>query len=317
MDFKVIRVPLDRVDLDDNTYRISTHTETEDLALSISAIGLLQLPAVIEVTGRLVVVYGFRRLAALGTIDAFREGVPLRGLSTDIPPAQLAVMAVSDNTFQRSLNVVEQSRGYGLLRRFCESPDGWIQAARMCGLPDSKKAMQRIASVIDMPDSLQQALVEGSIALPVAKQIQRMPESDGRIMTELLRQITTGLNIQRELVDLLTDISRRDAVPIERILDQERVPNLLEDEQGSMPQRVQRLRNLLKVKRYPTLLRVEEEYRQAVKRLCLSPQVQVQAPPYFEGKRYQVTLTVESRRQLRAIQKDIDKLAADEIILPE
>ena len=140
MDFEIAHVSPDRIDLDDRTHRITTNNETTDLALSIGAIGLLHPPTVIDADERLIVVSGFRRLAALKSLDDYRHCVPVRMLPSDTPPMRQAGIAISDNTFQRPLNIVEQSRCYALLRRVCDPPESWGALASSCGLPASGKA---------------------------------------------------------------------------------------------------------------------------------------------------------------------------------
>jgi hypothetical protein len=168
-----------------------------------------------------------------------------------------------------------------------------------------------------MPEALQRAIVEGSIALPVAYQILGLDSDDGQALIDLLRRITTGLNVQREIIDLLTDICHRDATPISRLLDRDLIRDLLENRLASTPQKVQQLRNILKTERFPSLRRTEENYRQTLKELHLAPQLQIHPPPFFEGKTYQVSLRVESRSQLRELQKELDKIAASSSLLPE
>ena len=51
MDFKITPVSLDQIDTGDRTFKITTKTETTELALSISAIGLLQPPVLIQSLG--------------------------------------------------------------------------------------------------------------------------------------------------------------------------------------------------------------------------------------------------------------------------
>ncbi len=317
MDFEVQYLCPDRVDLDDHTYRITTHAETADLALSICAIGLLQPPTVIEAgDGKFVVVSGFRRLAALKTLDDCPRTVPMRVLPPTTAPMELAAIAISDNAFQRALNVVEQSRCYDLLHRVCNPSQKWRELARACGLPDSGKALKLILPIATMPDTLQQAIVEGSVALPVAHRINNMEANDRRAMIDLLRKITTGLNIQRELVETLTEIAKRDDLPIHTLVAQSCVSDILAREALSTPQKAHQLRHFFKTQRFPALMQAQQSYNQAVGKLHLPPCIQVQPPPFFEGKTYQVILKVESREQVRALQSELQKLASEPTLLP-
>lgn len=315
MDCKRIHVSPDRFDLANQTFKITTNSETANLALSISAIGLLQPPLVIEENERLVVVCGFRRLAALLSLAENR--IPVQLLPPSTPRSELAVMAISDNTYQRDLNVVEQSRGYALIKRHCDPAEDWRRLADLSGLPGSGKAMARILPVVEMPQTLQDTILDGGIALPVAQKINRLADNDKMAMIALFRQISAGLNVQRELFDLATEISRRDGVSIASLLSQRQVASILENDQTPTPQKVQQLRGHLKRMRFPELSRTEQAYNQTIKQLRLSPRIQIQPPPFFEGKTYRVTLSVESRRQLKSLQDTLDQIIASPDLLPE
>ena len=168
-----------------------------------------------------------------------------------------------------------------------------------------------------MPDTLQQAIVEGSIALPVAHSVNELDADDRQSMIDFLRKITAGLNVQRELVDLITEIAKRDGLPIQTLIDHCRIREILDQELLSTPQKAQQLRHFLKTERFPALVEAQKQYQEALRELRLSPRVQIQPPPFFEGKTYQVTLKIDSRRQLRALRSELDKVASNATFLPE
>lgn len=315
MDFEIGSVAANRIDTADRTFQITTRTDKADLAPTIGAIGLLQPPVLIPKGPDYTVVCGFRRIAACQSLNLQR--IAARLLGTDTPGLQCARMAVADNAFQRPLNVVEQSRAFALIRKFAADSPSWLQIAASTGLPDSRSAMERLAPVAAMPATIQKALLEGSIALPIALQLDRLEKAAALALGDLLRKISTGLNIQRELVAMITDISRRDDIPIARLVEQDDIKSLVNDAQIPSPQKAQHLRRLLKMQRYPELSRAEAQYRRTLKSLKLNPQVQLQPPPFFEGKTYRVTLTVDSRRQLKSLQLEVEKLARHPSLLPE
>ncbi|BBO80091.1 hypothetical protein DSCO28_06570 [Desulfosarcina ovata subsp. sediminis] len=314
MDFKRSPVSLDRIDLSDDTFRITTNDDLTELALSISAIGLLQPPTVIVNQDGYIPVCGFRRIAALATLG--RENVTVQALPADHPPLDTACLAISDNSSQRPLNVIEQSRAYRLLQDRTLSSD-WQRVARSVGLPDSDQARKRIMPVAGMPDPLQRGILEGSIALPVALQISRFDVDSAAVLVSFFRQIHTGLNVQRELLDLMGEIALRDDISISQLLRQSGVSAIMENPSAPTPQKVRQVRQRMKILRYPERSRVEDRYHQALRSLKLDPRVQLLPPKDFEGKSYRLTLTVESRRQLEALQREIEKILKAADLLPE
>ena len=315
MDFKISPASLDRIETADHTFKITTNSDATDLALSISAIGLLQPPVLIQVGGGYRVVSGFRRIAAWQAHNLTR--IPVRTIPPDTSGIECAQIAIADNAFQRPLNVVEQSRAFALIRKFTDDSNSWLKIAKSTGLPASQTAMDRIIPVAGMPVSLQDAIVDGDIALPVALHLNRLNNNDAIALCGFFRKITTGLNVQRELLALISEISLRDDISITSLMAQDDIAAVMGNDASPTPQKVQQLRLMLKAKRYPELVKAETTYHQTLKSLQLDPRIQLHPPPFFEGKAYRLTLTVDSRRELSALQTELKKLVHHPNLLPE
>jgi len=315
MDFKITPVSLDRINTGDKTYRITTKTEKDELALSISAIGLLQPPVLMKTRHDYTVVCGFRRIHACASLNIAM--IPARILHSDHPKIGCAQIAISDNSSQRVLNIVEQSRAYALISHFADSPTAWRGIVESAGLASSQTAIDRILPIAGMPDSLQDAILEGRIALPVALSINRLKNEDASALCTFFRQVAAGLNIQRELLALISEISLRDDIPIARLVKQSDIIDIMRNADFSAPQKAQQLRMNLKAKRYPELSKAEASFNQKVKSLRLNPRIQIHPPPFFEGTAYRLSLRIDSRRQLKFLQSDLDKLVGHPNLLPE
>ncbi|BBO67009.1 hypothetical protein DSCA_09390 [Desulfosarcina alkanivorans] len=315
MDYEISPVSVDQIETGDHTYKITTTADETGLALSIGAIGLLQPPILLKKGCGHVVVGGFRRIAACAALNM--SAIPARILRSDASPLTCARIAISDNSWQRPLNIVEQSRAYALVRRCAEGSSDGQEIIASAGLPSSHTAMDRIMPVADMPASMQNALLEGSIALPVALQLIQLNEDDAGALCSLFRTLTTGLNVQRELVDLISEISLRDDIPIVRLMAQDDIAAITGNENMPAPQKVGELRGLLKTRRYPELSEAEALYHRNLKSLRLDPRIQLQPPRFFEGNTYRLSLRIDSRQQLKSLQPELDKIVRHPALLPE
>jgi len=314
MDYDIQPVPLDRIDTSDHTFKITTTIDKTDLTPSIRSVGILQPPVLIEKGDRWCVVCGFRRISASKALKMKETpAFVLDGRSL----AQCARIAVTDNACQRPLNVVEQARSFALINRIEAHPEARAKIAATSGLPASQAAMDRILPVADMPEFLQAGLLSGNIALPVALQIDRLNDTDAKALGTFFGQISTGLNIQRELLDTILDISKRDRATVADLIGNEKIQAIVNNEEISVPQRVQRLRLLLKKLRYPSLSRAEEAFDNLLKSLKLNSRLQLQPPRFFEGKTYGANLSFDSREQLRMLQTELDKLIHHSHFLPD
>lgn len=315
MDYDVRSVRLSRIDTTDQTFRITTTSDSADLVLSIRRVGLLQPPLLVPNGNAFSVVYGFRRIAAC-------RSIPLTHMAARIdahrlPGIQHAQLAIADNACQRQLNVVEQSRALALLRRFTTDSAVLSAAAESVGLPGSQTAIDRLSPIADMPETLQMAIVRGSIALPVAMSISKLQPGDAVVMADLLNRINTGLNNQRELLELIVEMAIIQEMPISRFLEQKEIATILDADASPWPQRVQRLRQVLKKRRYPELSKAEDAFHQAIDAINVNSAIQLQPPRFFEGKSFRLTLTTHSRRHLKSLLPDLEKIASHPHILPD
>lgn len=314
MDCDLQTVSLDRIQTADRTFQITTSIDKPELTPSIRAIGLLQPPVLLPIDCKWMVVCGFRRIQACAALNVLR--IPAWVVPADCPKTECIRVAITDNAFQRNLNVVEQARALAMIRRSAGQAEA-LEMAQAFGLPATKKAMDRLLPVAQMHPPLLEGILTGKIALPVALQIYRMGTEEAHALATFFLSITTGLNVQRELLDRIVDICRRDRLSIGELIHGETIAAILNDVEIPMPQRVQRLRRHLKRKRYPELSKTEKQYQDLIKSLQLNPRLQLQPPPFFEGKTYRLTVSVDSREQLKAMRSDLDRLIEHPHILPE
>jgi ParB family transcriptional regulator, chromosome partitioning protein len=315
MDYNVRTVSLPQVDTTDQTFRITSDTDFSALVPSIKSIGLLHPPLLLQRGQAYVVVFGFRRIAACQAMGI--NSIPARIDHDQLPWIEYARLAIADNAFQRQLNVVEQSRALALIRRFAEDSTDWHEIAASAGLPDSQTAIDRLLPIVDMPEALQMAIVSGSIALPIALSINQLKNDDALVLSDLFQRINAGLNIQRELLELIVELSFIEEISIVRLLEQMDVATILANEDTPLPQIVQHLRRVFKHKRYPELTKAEEAFHQAFKAIKGGSTIQLQPPPFFEGKTFRLTLSINSRQQLKSSLIDIEKIANHPHLLPE
>jgi ParB/RepB/Spo0J family partition protein len=315
MDYRVHDVFVSQIDTTDQTFRITTSTDIADLAASINSVGLLHPPLLVKKGRAYRIIAGFRRVAACQCAALTR--IPARIDDGQRSEGHHALMAIVDNASQRQLNVVEQARALGLIQRFVKPSDQQDSITGILGLPASRSAVERLSQIVNMPESLQMAIVEGSIALPVAISINKLQSDDAVTVATLLQRVHTGLNNQRELLERIVELCLINETSASRLLEQDRISTILTDDESPMPQRVQHLRRVLKTMRYPELSKAEAAFSQAFKALSINPSIQLQPPRFFEGKTYRLSMSIHSRKQLKSLLADLEKIADHPHILPE
>jgi len=162
MRFKCTVIPSNQIDLSDKTFLITTSERISALSESIHTLGIMNPPLLIKKEGfspgrQFRVIYGFQRIAAslhLGwdSIDSTLADPGVSGLTC-------AKLAITDNLWQRSLNLVETSRSLNLLAPYFQNETRLAEAASALGLPGNIALIRKIKSICHLAPSIQNGLL--------------------------------------------------------------------------------------------------------------------------------------------------------------
>ena len=142
MHFKIETVKLAGIDCTDNTYRITTETNLDDLTASIKKIGLLNPPLLLEDNSEYIIVCGFRRIEACRILGWSQ--VKARILDPGTQKADCAKIAVTDNALQRPLNLIEQSKSLALISGFIRDNVVLARELSTLGLPENQSVIKKL-----------------------------------------------------------------------------------------------------------------------------------------------------------------------------
>ena len=124
------------------------------------------------------------------------------------------------------------------------------------------------------------------------------------MIIQILAPYRLNQNKQREVLEWLTDLAKRDEKPAEQILQQVLAlipPNVQEADRGDT------LREILRAWRYPRYQKRKKEFEEKVKKLDFPVKIQIHPHPYFEKEGFEirgkVTTDEEKNQLIQALQK--------------
>jgi len=194
-------VPLSRIDTTDDTYRITTRTDGDDLLVSIRNEGLLNPPFVIEKAPWFIIVSGFRRLAACKKLGF--ETIIVRALEPNLSPLEYLRLAIADNTFQRPIDLIETSRSLHKLSAHLNREANLTASASSLGLPSNPSAIKKIKDLCLLPDRIQSALMADTLSLSMAMELKKLAPECAVAFAQLFEEFKLSLNKQREILTLV------------------------------------------------------------------------------------------------------------------
>jgi hypothetical protein len=297
MPFELRRVSLTAVDATDDTYRLERRPrDVASLAASIERLGLLCPPILAGTNEGWIVVSGFDRVAACRLLGW--ERMPARRPLEAADPWRCAQWAVAEKAAERPLEMLAAGRALRLLRRFAPDEKAFGRTVRHFGLPDQPAAQARLEGLCDLPEAIRTALSDGALAVPTAISLGRMPVEAAGQVAGMLVEMRFGLNKQREVVTLLEEIARREAISLQAVLDAPELKTLAVGTDTDRAQRGQRLRAYLHQRRFPALSKAQRRFEDLSHQLCPDTGVRLTPPPGFESRAFQLTLTFSSRSDL-------------------
>lgn len=273
---------------------------------SISLVGLLNPPFLAKKGSKYTIISGFRRINACIALGI--ETLDARIVDEAHSFSDLACLAITENSLQRALNIVETSRACQLLLSAQQDRQELITISQSLGLSPHIASLKKIAAVSRMPAKVQEGLVKGAISLPTAIEMEKLPKENAAAFTDVFLNLKTSLNIQRELLSVITDICERDDVSVPDFFNRQEIREIFSNEKIDGPLKAKQLRAFVKRCRFPGLSKVEQEFNHRLRALKLQPGIQVRPPKFFESESYLVTLSVKDGVALEQLKKSIDTL---------
>jgi len=306
MCFKEKIVKLSEVDASDHSFRITTQETVDDLMDSIGHVGVLNLPLLLEKKPRYIILSGFRRIEACRRLDRF--DVNARILDSDTKKLECARYAITDNAFQRPLNLIEKSRSIRMLSNCFSDHRRLSKEMSILGVPCHESMIIKIKDICSFSKPLQNSILSESISLPVALELHKMSKDVEDGFVELFSVLKLGVNKQREILTLIKEISLREDIPMAEILEGLHLKRILNDEDLDKNQKIRKIRSHLKQRRFPAITRAERWFEEHRQNLKLGSGIKLIPPDNFESPTYFLNFSFKDLKELKHLKKIFDSL---------
>ena len=307
-DMQYVEVPLRAIDFRDERFRTSSVPPPEGLLRSIQKVGLVSPPVVCRRERRYVLVTGWKRALACRSLGFRRLAALIIPEKSD---RRLLLMAVDDNVATRELGLAEKATVLLKLGKSGQARSSLIKEyAPRLGLPATFDVLEGMLALARADRVLRDFVSEKSSSLAVVKALLRFPPGDIRPLLPLLR--TLGQNKQRQVLEDLWDIVRRDGISVRSLLRRKRFRGSLDSPSLSLVQKAEGIRKRLRTVRYPALSAREEAFHAARRKVRWPGGVSVQPSPFFEEECVAISFRSGNRQELQAVLEKLREAAARE-----
>jgi hypothetical protein len=305
-------VLLSRIDLTDDTFRITTRTNVDDLLASIPQVGILNPPLLIEKLSDFTIVSGFRRIAACKKLK--RKEITVRVLEPGRDSLEYLLFAIADNASQRPLDLIETSRALHKLAAHINTGKRLIESASTLGLPSNLAVIEKIKDLCRLPDSIQSAILTDTISLSMASDLQKWPLDCAVAFVQLFDELKLSLNKQREIMTLVKEIARRDGISEQMVLEDRQLQDIIMDQDLDRNLRTREIRAYLKQRRFPRIANAEANFEYQRKQLNLGRDIKFIPSKDFEGTTYTVSMSFNSIGQLKVLHAKLSGIIKNPIL---
>lgn len=297
---------LSDIDSENQTFRITTRSDSEDLLISIRRVGLTQPPLLMTDSAGYTIVCGFRRIDACRSLGWRRVFAGI--LAKTVDRFKAAQFSIADNASQRSLNLVETSRALKLLDKFSPDDQQRRDAGQALGLPTNNSVAQQIKKICRLPLAVQEGILANTINLAMALELGRLDPGCAKELSWLFKELKLGLNKQRELLFLIKEIAERENTSIPLVIAEKALQEILKNEEMDRAVRRQKVRKYLRQRRFPAFSRAESNFRKWVGQLKLGNNIDMIPPRNFEGETFSMVLRFSNRKELDDLKTKIEQI---------
>jgi len=294
--YPIRSIRLSQLDPAQDRFRISFGRNTETLERSIQEFGCLDPIWAWENQGTFIV-HGFRRVEIARKLGLQQLDVgyfPHSFHEKDVLLHAIELFLTTQNP-----NPVEQSILIHKLEKFLTREEIFKVYFPRIGLNPSPVIYQRIRSICDLPQSAQDGLAEGRLDSACVPYLLQLPGEERIEAVDLLLRLRPTMNMQKEILEYLHDITLREGVTVQEILQHSEVQVIMNHQPSNLPQQRDAFRRWLKSRRYPILTHARQAFEKTVQSWNLGEGVRVKAPPYYEGGEYRVDLRFRTLEEFK------------------
>jgi ParB family chromosome partitioning protein len=303
------KIPLNRIDLSDETFSINFMPDLQRLRSSIAEIGLIQPVLLREKREGYQILCGFRRISVFHELKKVEIDSRVFG-EKEMDDLQFFSLSLHENLSTRGFNTVEKAIALDkLIHCFQADPNFVIQTyLPLFSLEPHEKILNTYLSLVQMEDEVKRYVLNEEVSRSNIRKLSAMSPEDRMALLSLLSSLKLGENRLREVLNLLNEISRREGLMMKEIVQQKDLQKILSQKDLTPSQRTESVKKVLMDLRYPRMRKKEEAFEKKRKELNMPLNISLRHAPHFEGKELRVEFQFETMEEYRSIISSLSQL---------
>jgi len=295
-------IEISGIDAECEEFRISEDLDSESLTDSLRAVGQLNPVILLERGASLIVVCGFRRLAAMRLLG-IRAAVARILTVEDCQTTHPLILALYDNLAHRELSPLEKARAVVKLGDICGVARERLirEYLPLLGLPQSENALAGCVALHTAQPELKRLFATDALTLASMERLAKLSGDEQERFAAVMAAVRLSASLQKKTLDILNDLAGMNQSAFTVPLDIPEIQEFLRDAKLSSFQKGEKLYGTLYRLRNPSIARAEADFAAQRKRLGLPGAIRVTPPPYFETAEIRVEFEAASPEKFREL----------------
>ena len=303
------KIPLEQIDLSDETFSVNFMPDLQRLRSSIEERGLIQPVLLREKGDRYQIVCGFRRISVYHElVNPEIEARVFKGKEMD----NLGLFCVSlhENLTTRGFNTLEKAIALDkLVHYFQIDPIVLIKTfLPLFSLEPHEKILKTYLSLARMENEVKSYILEEEVSRSNIRILSHFNSEDRMALLPLFSSLKLGENRLREMLTLLEEISQRDQIRVKDIIHRPEIQAILSQKEFTPSQKTELVKKGLIDFRYPRMRQMEKGFEKKRRDLKLPPHISLHHQPFFEGGGLRIEFQFETMEEFRSILSSLSVL---------
>lgn len=300
-------VQLKALDFHDKTFLISSSEDDTGIQNSIKELEVINPPSLRRNGDKYQIICGWRRIKACKQIG-YDEIPSIVYEMDELSDEDCLKFVLYEN--QQRLNEIDKAELILKFKLLCDLNDNDLiqKVLPLIGIGATRKNLERFMSLTGLESEIKEACYTEKISF---EQVLSLSEVDGdnrlEILRRILRRFKFNNNETREMIRDLVAVASRDKVSIGKIIDR------ISSEIGGVGGKNE-FRHALRRLRYPTLSKVEENYKTCLSGFNLPKDITLYHSPFFEGNDLEIRLTFGTSDRLSELLSYLSSVVDDRSI---
>jgi ParB family chromosome partitioning protein len=306
-------IPLQQIDLLDDTFSINYLPDLQKLRSSIEEIGLIQPVLLRKKRDHYQIICGFRRISVMKELG--KSEIESKVFEEkEMDEFQLFSLSLHENLTTRGFNAVEKAIALDkLIHRFQVHPTAVIKTfLPSLSLEPNEKILNTYLSLAQMEDEIKTYVLKEEVSRSNVRRLSALTPDDRMAIFSLISRLKLGENRLREILTLLEEISRRNHCIVREIIQGPEIQTVLFQKELTPSQKTDRIKKVLTDLRYPTLNQMEKEFEKERRDLNLPLNISLHHPPFFEKRGLKIEFQFETTEEYRGILSALSALSEKE-----